>query len=391
MFKKNKNILFLGLVSFFNDISSEMLAPILPLLIKQLGGGGLIIGLIGGLREGIGSITKIAFGYFSDKTDKRKVFVYTGYLASSLFKVCLYFATTWPQILGIIGLERIGKGIRSAPRDTIIAQSSPTKKGLGFGIHRTFDTTGAILGSLLAYTLSRIYRHNLHSIVIIAAALAFLALIPLVFVRESSEKEEKEENNCKPSWKISLLPKPLQRYLVIQTIFYLANINYMFLILQTQRTLKTGFALDPILLYIIFNIFYAVSSVPIGVLSDKKGRWGCLVAGYLLSLFTFLGFTTISHPYLPIFLFISYGIATAAVKVTQKALVAELAPKRQKATFLGTFSAIRGVATIIGSIVAGFLWQNVSPQMPFIVASIMISCALALLIVFRKELSPSSR
>lgn len=390
MAKKNKNILLLGLVSFFNDISSEMLAPILPILIKQLGGGGLVIGLIGGLREGIGSITKIIFGYLSDKAAKRKIFVYTGYITSSLFKACLYLATTWYQVLGIIGLERLGKGIRTGPRDTLIAYSNPKKKGLGFGIHRTFDTTGAVLGSLLAYTLSRVYMHGTHSIIIIAAGLALLALIPLFFVTESYEIESSSSKEA-IALNFSQLSKPLKRYLVIQTIFYLANINYMFLLLQTQNILKGGSLFDPILLYAIFNCFYAASSVPIGMLSDKKGRWHCLFLGYSLSLVTFMGFTITSNRYLPILLFMSYGIATAAIKVTQKAFVADLAPSNHKATLLGTFSAVRGLSTIAGSIIAGFLWQSFSPQTTFAAASTMVCISTLLLLCFKKDFVIESR
>ena len=147
------NIILLGIVSFLNDASSEMIMPILPLFITSLGGTALIIGLVGGIRDSISSLLKVVFGYWSDKTGKRKIFVFSGYLTSALFKLLLSFSTIWHHVLIFSGLERVGKGIRTAPRDAIIADSMPKKRGKGFGIHRSLDTAGAILGSVIAFLL----------------------------------------------------------------------------------------------------------------------------------------------------------------------------------------------------------------------------------------------
>lgn len=176
------NILLLGFVSFFNDLSSEMIMPILPMFIKSLGGAGLIIGLIGGLRDSVSSILKVLCGYWSDRTGKRKIFVSSGYLTSSVFKLFLAFSKSWQHVLIFAGLERTGKGLRTAPRDAIIADSMPEEKGKGFGIHRALDTSGAILGSIIVFLLFWFKGFDFKSIILFAAIISFISLIPLYFV-----------------------------------------------------------------------------------------------------------------------------------------------------------------------------------------------------------------
>ena len=167
------NILLLGIVSFFNDMSSEMIIPILPMFIAALGGTGIIIGLIGGLRDSISSILKVICGYWSDKIGKRKIFVSTGYLSSIFFKLMLGFSTLWQHILIFASMERIGKGIRTAPRDAIIADSMPEERGKGFGIHRSLDTLGAIMGSIIVFILFWFLGLEFTAIVLIAALIGF--------------------------------------------------------------------------------------------------------------------------------------------------------------------------------------------------------------------------
>ena len=159
------NIFLLGTVSFLNDLSSKMIVPILPLFIKELGGAALAVGLIGGLREGIASILKVVSGYWSDRTGRRKVFVTTGYLAAATFRLLLSFSTAWQHVMVFVGLERMGKGLRNAPRDAIISESLPAARGKGFGIHRAMDTAGAIMGSIVAFLLFFIWGFRFKSII----------------------------------------------------------------------------------------------------------------------------------------------------------------------------------------------------------------------------------
>ena len=177
------NIILLGIVSFLNDLSSEMIIPLLPLLINSLGGSGLAIGLIGGVRDSLTSILKVLGGYLSDKFKKRKIFVTLGYFISSFFKLFLGFSKTPFQVLVFASLERSGK-IREAPRDAIIADSLPKERGKGFGIHRAFDSLGAIIGSILVFVLFWYLNLDFRKLIFLAAFIAFFSLIPLLFLKE---------------------------------------------------------------------------------------------------------------------------------------------------------------------------------------------------------------
>ena len=192
------NVIFLGIVSLINDFSSELIVPILPLLIASLGGTGIIIGLIGGVRDCIASIIKFYFGHLSDHKRKRKRFILSGYLTSASFKLLLVISKTWQQVLIFAGLERLGKGMRTAPIDALISESMPKNKGKGFGIHRTLDTTGAVLGAMTAFVLFWYFDFSFQKIIFIAAILGFIAIIPLAFVKEKNKK--KTTNHSMTTW-----------------------------------------------------------------------------------------------------------------------------------------------------------------------------------------------
>lgn len=183
-----RNIIFLGIASFINDVSSEMVIPILPMFLAALGGTGLLIGLVGGLRDSISSIFMVFSGFLADRLGKRKPFVALGYFCSGLFKLFMAFSKTLPFAIVFSSVERIGKGIRTAPRDAIIAESMPTRHGRGFGIHRTLDISGAIVGALIAFLLIWFEGFNFKTLIIIAAFVTFISIFPLIFVREKKKK-----------------------------------------------------------------------------------------------------------------------------------------------------------------------------------------------------------
>lgn len=183
----DKDVLLLTTVSFINDLSSEMIMPILPLFITSLGGSSVVVGLIGGLKDSISSILKVISGYYSDKTGRRKVFVFAGYLTSSIFKLLLSFSTTWFGVLFFSAFERVGKGVRTAPRDAIISDLMAEKRGMGFGIQRAGDTFGAILGSVGVLILFWYLYYDFREIILISASLSFLALVPLYFLKEKKK------------------------------------------------------------------------------------------------------------------------------------------------------------------------------------------------------------
>ncbi len=375
------NIILLGIVSFLNDLSSEMIMPILPMFITALGGSGLVIGLIGGLRDSIASILKVFCGYFSDKTGKRKIFVFSGYLTSSFFKLFLAFSKTWQHILIFAGLERVGKGLRTAPRDAIIADSMPKERGKGFGIHRALDTFGAILGSIVVFLLFWFLGFGFNLIIFIAAIIALISLIPLHFVRE--RKKEPQKITLKIS--IKAFPQPLKLFIFISGIFALANFSYMFFILKAQEYFSGKLSIGiPILLYVLFNIFYAVFAIPFGSLSDKIGRKKVIIFGYFLFSLTSLGFALFNSLSAFIILFAFYGIVYAIIDGNQRAYVSDLSSEKLRATALGTFHTVMGLVTLPASLIAGFLWQ-INPNITFIYGSIISIISVILFIIFSKN------
>lgn len=378
------NVILLGIVSFITDVSSEMMLAILPVFILSLGGGGVAVGLIGGIGDSISSLLKVFSGYWSDKIARRKPFVFWGYLTSSVAKLFFPFSQHWSNLLILRPIERIGKGLRTAPRDAIISCSATdATRGKAFGIHRAADTSGAFTGVLLAYIFYWLLNFDFKLILIIAGIISFFALIPIFWVKEKPTCEVKKENlTFKAS--IKNLPSSFKRYLLAATIFALGNFTYMFFVLKARDVLSQSYSpriatAIPILLYAWFNIIYALFSVPSGMLSDKIGRKRVLLIGYFIYSLICLGFAwSGTSAVMFLVLFGIYGVSFALIEPNQRAFASDFVSGELRGTVLGAFHTSVGLATLPASVIAGILW-NYNPAIPFIYGGIVTLLAVIFL------------
>jgi len=370
-FKENpKNINLLGASSFFNDVGSEMITPLLPFYITALGGGGIVVGLLSGLREGLASLLKILGGWLSDKTGKRRIFVFLGYLISIIFRFLLVVANSWQQIITFVAFERFGKS-RDAPRDAIISESTK-RRGRGFGIQQMMDTAGGIIGTLIILFLFWKFQPEFKPIILIASVIATFSILPLFFVHEPKFKKTRKGL----FQGIKSLNKKLKYFIFVASVFTLGNFGlYMFLLLRAKEL--SGNFVIPLAMYVLFNIFYAVFVIPFGNLSDKIGRKKVLFLGYGLFLILSLAFIYTSNLIYFAVLFSLYGLVYAITQANHRALVSDLS-KEMKGTAMGFYYFITGIVTIPAGLIAGILW-DITPATMFIYIFIIAIISLILL------------
>lgn len=356
------------MVSFINDTASDMILAILPLFIKNIGGTGIALGIISGFGESIASLFKMFAGFWSDKLGKRKPFVFFGYGLSSFCKFLFTYVTSWPQVLVLRSFERLGKGMRSAPRDAILAASTDEKtRGKWFGIHRAFDSGGSVLGAILAFVMFWSFKFSFKNIFLMAGIISFVSLIPLLFVEEKCTAQKTM------TLKIGLksLPATLKFFIAIATLFALGNFSYMFFILKSQPYFTGRFAIAvPIILYIIYNTSYTFFAVPSGMLSDKIGRKSVLFMGYALFGLVCLGFIFAKSLISLIMLFLLFGLNYALVESNERAFVSDLAPESIRGTALGTFHMLISLVALPGGLIAGYLW-DISTTYTFVYGAII--------------------
>ena len=380
-FKKNffegltTNIFILGLVSLLTDLSSQMVFPLIPLfLTTTLGAGAYAVGIVEGAAETTASLLKVISGYWSDKIKKRKPFVLLGYSLSSVTKPLFALAYTWPFVLFIRVVERIGKGLRTAPRDAIVAESCEKNvRGKAYGLQRAMDGIGSISGAVLAFLLlpSLGYRN----IFLLAFIPALIAVFFILFVKE---KKMPSKEVRKISLKVSFreLPLNLKLFIAASSVFALGHFGYAFLLLRAKNI---GLTDDmTILMYVLFYVVYTLFIIPSGILSDKIGRKPVLAMGYLIFAITSLGLIYTSDLYGILLFFVIYGIFYAMVDGVQRAFVVDLAPKHLKATALGTFHTAVGLVALPGGYIAGMLWDKISPEATFVYGFLLAIISLIL-------------
>jgi MFS family permease len=357
------NIILLGITSLLTDISSEMVYPILPIyLVTTLGAGPAILGLIEGIAESLASLLKVFSGYFSDKIKSRKPFTILGYASSTIGKFILYISTGWMHVLAGRIIDRFGKGIRTAPRDALIAESSKEgKRGTAFGLHRAMDTLGASAGVLLAYFLITHYRGSFKNIFLFSLIPACLGVFFLFFVKEKKTPMKSSAKKLQFKWRA--LDKRLKFFLIFTFIFTLGNSSNQFLLLRAKNLGSPIPRL--ILLYLAYNLVYALVSYPASRLSDRIGRKKLLVLGYLFYGLVYLGFAINQSLNMLWFWFGIYGLYIGFTEGAEKALIVDIAPVNLRATTIGLHATLVGIGLLPASLLAGILWKFFGAGAPF--------------------------
>ena len=401
LFGFSRNVFFLGVVSFLTDVSSEMIFTLLPLfLLNVLRVGTPVIGLIEGIAEGTASLLKVLSGWLSDRLGRRKGLAVFGYSLSTLVKPFLYFATTWGAAAGVRFVDRVGKGIRTSPRDALVADSAPPEEmGKSFGFHRGMDTLGAVLGlsvaALVVYVVQQggleLTRDAFQTIVLVGIVPAVLAvLVLLFFVRERGKGAGSESPAASfgepPAEAVNArkgFDLRFKLFLVVVVVFTLGNSSDAFLILRAQ---DLGFSVPQVLLlFVAFNLVYALAALPAGLVSDRLGRKGVIVVGWSIYALAYLGLAVASAAWQVWLLFALYGLYYGVAEGVSRAFVADLVPAERRGTAYGLYHTAVGLSLLPASLIAGWLWHLIGPEAPFFFGAVMAGvAALGFLLLVRE-------
>jgi len=390
------NILFLGLVSFFTDISTEMVYPLIPLyLTRRFGATPALVGVVEGVAESTASLLKVFSGYLTDRFRKPKPIAFSGYAGSLFYKLALLLSRSWWGILIARVIDRTGKGIRTAPRDVLVSESAGAgNMGKAFGLHKAMDMLGAALGVLITWFLLRgnTGEFNYSRLFVNSVVPAVLGLCMFLFVKEKPSLPYASERGSpaparqrEPFWQnIRKLDKQLLLYLAVVFLFTLGNSSDTFIILRAR---DAGFGeTDVVLLYFLCNATAGALSMPFGRLSDKIGRKKLLVPGYLAFAACYFGFAFARGQALMVVIFVLYGAYTAMITGVERAFVAEIAPPVLKGTMLGMQATVAGAALLPASVIAGALYKNRGPATPFVFGAALSLAAAAILMLLMKEM-----
>ncbi len=386
-----RNVWIVTLTSFLTDVSSEMIFNLLPLFLANvLGASTAIIGLIEGIAETTASLLKVISGWLSDKLRQRKWITVAGYTLSAISKPFLYLATSWLGVFFVRFADRTGKGIRTAPRDALIADTvNEHQRGIAFGLHRAGDTAGAVMGLVIALIVVlamesqslALTRETFQLLVLISIIPAFLAVIVLALLAKDVPIKVK---GSPMRLTFSALDPRFRSFLLIVVIFTLGNSSDAFLILRAQeRGLNVAGVLG---MLITFNVVYSLLSGPAGALSDRIGRRRLIIVGWLIYGVLYLGFALATQAWEIWALYGLYGLYYGTVEGSAKALIADFVPSEQRGTAYGFYNTAIGLTALPASVLAGVLWQGIGgwtgfgPSAPFLAGAVLSLIAVALFI-----------
>ncbi len=380
-------ILLLSFVSFFTDIASEMLYPIMPLYLNSIGFSIIFIGVLEGVAEAIAGLSKGYFGKLSDNIGRRLPFVQIGYLLSALSKpMIIFFSGIW-WIFLMRSTDRIGKGIRTGARDAMLSdQSTPETKARVFGFHRSMDTLGAVIGPLIALIYLYYYPENYSHLFLIAFIPGVLAIIFTLLLREE-KKEVKEKKRLIPFFSFvkylqtgSLAYRKLAIALLVFTLF---NSSDVFLLLKLKES-GLGDS-DVLIFYIFYNLIYALASYPLGVIADKLGFKIVLTSGLFIFSMVYLSMALNENYFIFWIIFFAYGLYAASTEGVAKAWISNIADKKDTATAIGTYTAFQSIFTKLASSLAGLIWYYAQPEAVFLVSAIAVFLVVIYCWIFVKD------
>ncbi len=391
-----RNVWAVSLTSFFMDISSEMVINILPLFLSNvLGVKTNIIGIIEGVAEATASLLKVFSGWLSDKLRGRKWIAVFGYGLAALVKPFFLLAASWEAIAAVRWTDRVGKGIRTAPRDALVADSvKPEIRGLAFGFQRAADTAGAMLGLVIALVVVWLAQRSsvalgestFRTVVLVSLIPAVLAVLALAIGAKDVPVSSKQ---AMPKFAFKALGKRFMIFMLIVGVFDLGNSSDAFLTLRAQ---ERGMSVTGILAMLAaYNLIYALLSTPAGSLSDRIGRKRMIVGGWLVYAVIYLGFGLAQNALHIVVLYLLYGVYYALAYSTAKAMVADLVPVQLRGTAFGTYNAVLGVIDFPASLIAGVLWQGVGTwqgfgaSAPFLFGSAMALAAAIMMWVWKEK------
>lgn len=372
-----RNVWAVSLTSFLMDVSSEMVLNVLPLFLSNvLGVSTTVIGVIEGIAEATASLLKLASGWLSDRLRARKWLAVAGYGFSALSKPFFYWASAWHTVLGVRWADRIGKGIRTAPRDALVADSvNDRQRGLAFGFHRAADTGGAMVGLVIAAAIVgasqagslNLGRGTFQLLVLVSLVPAFAAVLSLAVGARDVPVAGKR---AVPKVTFKGLGRSFLTFMILVGLFDLGNSSDAFLVLRAQ---ERGLSVLGILgMLITFNLVYTLIATPAGSLSDRIGRRSLIIGGWLAYALIYLGFSVAASGWHVWVLYTLYGLYYGLAYGSTRAMVADLVPADLRGTAYGTYNAVLGILDLPASIIAGVLWQGVGswrgfgPSAPFL-------------------------